>query len=116
MDTTNPLYVYIKTLVGIRKSNKVWSQPHVERWCDDKFYAFTRGNVLIALTNNDQQGSQEHRDITYHPYKPNQKLCNMLYSGDCIIVTPDNKVPVFLNNGEAKIFIPSSSNEIFLQE
>ena len=86
----------------------MWNFPQVERWCDDKVYAFTRGNVLIALTNNDSQG-QEHRDITYHPYKPGQKLCNQLFSGDCVFVTPDNKVPVFLNNGEAKVYVPASS-------
>jgi alpha-amylase len=110
LKTDNPLYKYISILVKVRKENQVWNFPHVERWCDDKFYAFTRGNVLIALTNNDSQG-QEHRDITYHPYKPGQKLCNQLFSGDCVYVTSDNKVPVFLNNGEAKVYVPASSSE-----
>lgn len=51
------------------------------------------------------------RKITYHPYKPGQKLCNLLYSGDCIIVTADNLVNVVLLNGESKIFVPSTSEE-----
>jgi alpha-amylase len=53
LNTQNPLYKYIATLVKVRKDNQVWNYPHIERWCDDRFYAFTRGNVLIALTNND---------------------------------------------------------------
>lgn len=53
MDDKSALYTFIKTIVGIRKSNKIWNSDHVERWCDDSFYAFTRGNLLIAVTNND---------------------------------------------------------------
>ena len=92
----------------------MWTQPHVERWCDDSFYAFTRGDVLVAITNNDQ-GTQR-RDITYHPYKPGQKICNQLFAGDCVVVTADNKIPVTLLNGESKVFLPSTSTEEFLQE
>ncbi len=82
LNPNNPLYTYMKTLVNVRKDNQVWNYPHVERWCDDSFYAFTRGNVLIALTNNNDVTAV--REITYHPYKPGQKLCNQLYAGDCI--------------------------------
>ena len=106
MNPSNPLYTFIQTIVGVRKQYKVWSQPHVERWCDDSFYAFTRGSVLIAVTNNDQ--GQQHRDVSYHPYQPGQKICNQLVAGDCVVVTADNKLPVFLNNGETKVFVPAA--------
>lgn len=110
MNSDSPLYSFVKTLVSVRKANEVWSFPHVERWCDDTFYAFTRGNVLITITNQDQAG-QQHRDITYHPYKPGQKLCNQLFAGDCITVSADNKLSVYLNNGESKVFIPATSED-----
>ena len=116
MNTESPLYKFMTQLVSIRKQNAVWNSPHIERWCDDSFYAFTRGNVLIALTNNDQ--GQQSRDITYHPFKPGQKLCNQLYTGDCIFVTADNKVQVTLLHGEAKIFVPATSAdgyEVFIE-
>jgi alpha-amylase len=115
MDTTSDLYLFMQKVVSVRKANKVWTQPHIERWCDDSFYAFTRGQVLVATTNNDQ--GQQHRDISYHPYKPGQKLCNQLYTGDCVFVTADNKVPIYLNNGEVKVFVPATSEtgeEIFI--
>ena len=109
MNPDSDLYKFVQKAVGIRKDNKVWNYPHIERWCDDSFYAFTRGQLLLAVTNNDQ-GSQ-HRDISYHPYKPGQKLCNQFYEGDCVVVTADNKVPVTLNNGEAKFYLPVASAE-----
>lgn len=117
MNSDSALYKFMTQLVSIRKQNQVWNSPHVERWCDDSFYAFTRGNVLITLTNNDQ--GQQSRDITYHPFKPGQKLCNQLYTGDCIFVTADNKIQVTLLHGEAKVFIPATSedgSEIFLAQ
>jgi hypothetical protein len=69
---------------------------------------------LIAITNDDS-GAQQHREITYHPYKPGQKLCNLLFSGDCVVVTAANTVPVYLDHGESKIFAPvSADGEFFL--
>jgi alpha-amylase len=53
MNTASPLYTFVQTLVSVRKSHQVWNFPHIERWCDDTFYAFTRGDVLIAVTNQD---------------------------------------------------------------
>lgn len=118
MNTDHELYKFITKAVSARKTYKVWNEQYVERWCDDSFFAFTRGNLLVTLTNNDQ-GSQK-RDITYHPYQAGQKLCNLMADNDCITVSSDNKVSVTLNNGEVKIFVPSTSSEteeqIFLQE
>lgn len=115
MNTDHEIYKFLTKAVSARKTYKVWNEQYVERWCDDSFFAFTRGNVLVALTNNDQ-GSQK-RDITYHPYSAGQKLCNVMYDGDCITVSSDKKVSVTLNNGEVKIFVPSTSSEseVFLQ-
>ena len=107
MNTNSDLYKFMTKMVSVRKANQVWASPHIERWCDDSFYAFTRGQVLIVTTNNNQ--GQQHRDISYHPYKPGTKLCNQVIDGDCIYVTADNKVPVTLVAGEGKVFIPVSS-------
>jgi len=66
LSTNGELYKYIGLLNKVRSENKVWENPHVERWCDDTFYAFTRGEVLVALTN--QVDGQQERNIAYHPY------------------------------------------------
>ena len=110
MNTNSPMYLFIQQIVSIRKANQVWTSPHIERWCDDSIYAFTRGNVLVAITNNDSLGNQV-RYINYHPYKVGQKLCNQLFAGDCVFVTADNKVPLTLNNGETKVFVPATSED-----
>lgn len=54
MNTDHELYKWMTKAVNARKSNKVWNEQYVERWADDSFFAFTRGNTLVALTNNDQ--------------------------------------------------------------
>lgn len=92
----------------MRKQYSIWNSEHIERWCDDTFYAFTRGDVLIALTNDDS-GAQQHREITYHPYKAGQKLCNVLFTGDCVTVSASNSIGVYLDHGEAKVFVPATS-------
>ena len=43
---------------------------------DDYFYAYTRGNVLIAVSN----AMNIQRSISYHSYNEGDKLCNKLYS------------------------------------
>ena len=114
MNTKSDLYKFMTTVIAVRKQHQVWSYPQVERWCDDSFFAFSRNDVLLAMTNDGNQG-QQHREITYHPYKAGQKICNQLVSGDCVTISSDNKLSITLVNGEAKIYAPATSVE-FLQE
>jgi len=46
----------------------------VERYCDDTFFAFTRGKALVALTNVGSTGGDVKRTITYHPYSDGTKV------------------------------------------
>jgi len=107
-NTQAQLYQFISTVVNYRKSAQIWNFPQVQRYSDNNFYAFTRGNSFVALTNG---GSNQHQiivNITYHPYSNGQKLCNLFYPTDCVSVT-NNQFPVFLDNGECKIFYPSNN-------
>jgi hypothetical protein len=36
-------------------------------------------------------------------------LCNIFFSTDCVVVK-NGKVPVYLNNGEVKVFVPKTSS------
>jgi len=74
---TSDLYQYIKAVNNVRSSMKVWNFDQIQRYADDKFYAFSRGQTLVVLTNVGQYGETISRTITYHPYKDGQKLCNM---------------------------------------
>ena len=58
------------------------TQAVVQRYADDVFYAFTRGDVLVALTRG--EGCQ--RTLDYHGFKEGETLCDALNTGDCITV------------------------------
>lgn len=106
-NTGSDLYKFVSTLVKYRKSSKIASQPHIERYADDQFYAFTRGTVFVAVTNGGSGQNQITRTITYHPYANGTQLCNLFYPTlDCIQVT-GGSFTVYLNNGESKVFYPS---------
>lgn len=75
----------------------------IERYVDDNFYAFSRGNLFVALTNSK---SQIVRKVTYNPFSEGETVCNIFYpTTDCLKVT-GGTLEVTLNNGEPKIFIP----------
>lgn len=104
-DKSHELYQYIRTVTSVRNTYAVWKYEQVQRYADDSFYAFTRGDVFVALTNVGGRGATVRRTITYHPYADGTTLCNVFWGGDCITVE-DGKFTVVLTHGEAKIFIP----------
>lgn len=59
------MYQYTAKIVNARKAHKIWNSPYIERYVDDSFFAFSRGDFFVALTNTNSQVS---RKVTYHPY------------------------------------------------
>eukprot|EP01017_Pseudomicrothorax_dubius_P042881 TRINITY_DN705_c0_g2_i2.p1 TRINITY_DN705_c0_g2~~TRINITY_DN705_c0_g2_i2.p1 ORF type:complete len:402 (-),score=89.97 TRINITY_DN705_c0_g2_i2:110-1315(-) len=108
MNTSSPLYQFLKTIISYRQQLKWWQYPQVERYADDNFYAFTRGEVLMAFTNSD---NEVRRTITYHPYAEGTRLCNIFYPGDCVKVT-NGSFDVFLEHGETKTFIVNGTHVV----
>jgi len=106
MNTSYPTYNYIATIVNFRKQTQFYNEEQIQRWSDDTFYAFTRGQYFFAFTNT--QGTQQARNITYQPYSDGTVLCNLFYATDCVQVE-NGQFPVYLNNGEVKILSPQSS-------
>jgi alpha-amylase len=105
MNTSSDLYQKIAKVNSARKAHKIWEQPHVQRYSDDHFYAFSRGEFLVALTNST---NQQHRTVTYQPFPNGTHVCNIFYpTTDC--QTVNGSVDVWLNNGESKIYVPSNS-------
>ncbi len=76
-NTNAPLYTFISQIVQFRKQAQIWNFPQVQRYADDEFYAFSRGQVFVALTNGGSGQSGIQRTITYHPYTNGQKICNL---------------------------------------
>ena len=77
------MYKLLAKTHELRKKVSIWNFAITQRYADENFYAFTRGNVLACFTNiNSLQ-----RTITYHGFNSGDKLCNILYDGDCVTVT-----------------------------
>ena len=82
-NTKSTLYQLLGKANALRKKVQIWNYGITQRYANDNFYAFTRGNVLACFTN--VQSSQY--SITYHDFKEGDKLCNALYDGDCVTVS-----------------------------
>jgi alpha-amylase len=104
MNTDSDVYKMMAKVNSARKTMQIWNQQHLQRYSDDTFYAFSRGEFLVAVTNshNDQQ-----RDVTYQPFADGTTVCNIFYpTTDC--QTVNGKVNVYLAGGESKIYVPQS--------
>ena len=51
MDTSSELYGMIGKIHAQRKASQIWNSEQVERYVEDNFYAYSRGDFLVALTN-----------------------------------------------------------------
>ena len=102
MDTSSDLYQIIAKVNAQRKASEIWNESYVERYVDDSFFAYSRGEFLVALTNN---GGTQERKVTYHPFNEGDTVCNIFYpTTDCQTVS--GGVDVYLANGESKIYVP----------
>ena len=123
------MYVLIQTILKCRTDLKLWGESQVERYLDDEFFAFTRGNALVLLTNQGS-GKNIQRTITYHPYSAGTKICNIFYAdnSDCITIGGGQEdaavgrrrlggtantqdvggisFGIYLASGESKIYVP----------
>ena len=88
--TNTELYRILGIVNKYRKDINIWDLDIVQRYADDNFYAFTRGDLFLACFSNSDYFT---RTITYHKFKDGDKLCNILYDGDCVSVR-DGKINI----------------------
>ena len=83
----------------MRKKVQIWNLKIIQRYADDNFYAFTRGNVLACFSNV----KSAKRTLDYHGFNEGDKLCNLLFDGDCITVSGGK---LFVNMGDyPKVYV-----------
>lgn len=104
-DSNHQLYKYIQTILKARSTIQWHQEQQIQRYSDADFYAFSRGKALFAFTN---KKGQVVKTVTSHPYQEADILCNVFDNTDCITVK-NKQFNVYLNNGEAKIFVPKGS-------
>ena len=100
-NTQSILYGLLGKTNALRKKMQIWNYKLIQRYADDNFYAFTRGNVLACFTNTN--GIQ--RTITYHEFNVGDKLCNALYDGDCVTVQGSG-IPISMGD-YPKVYVKS---------
>jgi len=102
---TTDMYSFLAKVIQHRKSVALYKEPQVQRYAASNFYAFTRGDTLVAVTNQGT-GSTVNYTLTYLPetWKAGDNVCDIL-TGDCIQVTSGG-LAIGLQDGLPKIFYP----------
>jgi len=107
------MYEWISDVISIRSKAQIVHEEQTERFCDDNFYAFSRGDLLVAFTNVLE--TQTRKIDTSQLYKEGTLLCDSLKDGkgqeeDCITVQ-NNSINITLKKGETKAYLPINSEE-----
>jgi len=93
----------------VRKEHNIGHQEHVEKYVTDNFYAYSRGDVLIAITNTHDK---QHESIPNAPWSDGTEVCNAFYpTTDCQTIK-NKTIDVWLADGECKIYLSKSSKII----
>ena len=109
-NTQSDIYQMIKIANNIRKLYKIYDYEFIRRYADKHYYVFTRGKVLIAISDGTPDSTTI--TVTKHDYKENDLLCNELDRSDCINVV-DNKIQINMK-GEPKIYILNTNGAYYL--
>lgn len=109
MNDQHELYKYVSVLNKARQDFKVWELDQEERYVDDEFYAFRRGEVVIATTNK-SSGDVSARNLIDLPHADGTVICNQLDTSDCLTVY-GGSVSINLSNALPKIYAPNQQNE-----
>jgi alpha-amylase len=108
MDTSSEIYQATAAVNQARKDAAIWEHPLKEQYVLDNFYAFSRGEFLVALTNGKDEVSVT---VPQAPFADGTTVCNIFHPDtDCQTVN-GGSVNVTLENGEAKIYVPQKSAE-----
>ena len=95
------VYQFLAVINKYRKKLEIWDGKYIERFVSDQFYAFSRGNIYVAVTNVANQNGQFK--ATYHPFVDGSEICN-IFDNDCLTI--ENGVfLVEFRNGLPKAFI-----------
>ncbi|CAL6074512.1 1 [Hexamita inflata] len=102
---TSAHFQFIKKMNNLRDKVKIESLGQRELYVTDNFYSYARGStVMVALTNGGQNAGQVHYKVPNTPFENNARICDII-SGECINANADGSVDVYLNKGQARVFV-----------
>ncbi|CAL6037678.1 Alpha_amylase [Hexamita inflata] len=101
-------FQFIKKLNSLRDRIPFDSLDQRELYVANNFYSYARGNkVMVALTNAGQNSGQVHYRVGNSPFEGNARICDVI-SGECINANGDGSVDVYLNQGQARVYVRES--------
>lgn len=106
-DPSADIYQFLGKVNAARHAGQIWNGTQYEKYVEDNFYAFSRGPMLAAFTN------QNYNDVQYtvpnSGFNQGTEVCNVFYpTTDCQTVGANNSVNVYLSKGEVKIYMPKN--------
>jgi len=102
LNPQSEIYQLLKKVIALRKSYKVWESPYHDVWHKDNMLAFTRGQVLVVVTNG---GRQIEEDVSGLPFPDGTKLCDAISDfKDCTTVR-NGKVHLSIAPNKSKVFV-----------
>lgn len=113
LSTDGEMYKFVSQLNAARAQQQWWSEPQVERWADDTFYAFTRGDTLVVLSN--QSDGDQTRSITYTDWEVGTQLVNFFDSSDQLSVGSGGYT-VTVSNGNPKVYVAQPSKAYYVAD
>lgn len=106
-DNKSEMYLFVKTINSARKAQKSNLGLFEEKWVDDNMYVYTKGRLLVALTNK-LHGTFSLGVPVGNTFDEGEILCNIFNPTQCAKIVKGNLF-VSLHNGDIQIFIPKSS-------
>jgi alpha-amylase len=79
-----------------------------EKYVLDNFYAFSRGEFFVALTNKHDSVSVSVPNV---PFKDGTTVCNIFFPDTDCQTIQGGKINIYLLNGESKVYVPKGSAE-----
>jgi len=81
MNTQSDIYKMTAIVNRVRKEHNIGHQEQKEKYVTENFYAYSRGEVLVALTNSHDK---QHESIPNAPWSDGTQVCNAFYpTTDC---------------------------------
>ena len=69
---------WIQALNRIRHRHSLWKEGMDYVFTDDHTFVFTRGTKLLVALTNAEEGQEETKVVTDHPFPPGTRLCDAL--------------------------------------
>jgi alpha-amylase len=95
MNTNSDIYKMTAAINKARKATSSFDHPQEEKYVTDNFYAFSRGEMFVALTNTH---NQVEYTVPNMPWADGTTVCNIFNSGECQSIS-GKSLKVTLQNG-----------------